>query len=265
MTEPAQWEQLRRPFEAGEINKLPKGKGEGDYISCNVCGARHKARGIFHVDYIGHARVTQRLNEIDPGWEMKPGAMQFPDEDLVFLPVSLTVLGVTHHEVGTASQGDDEWPKQLYSDALTRAAMRFGVGLDLWIKIPPAQEGSQRRTGWQPSQTASGPTEMRLPRGAVRTVDPNKAALLEVLEGDVKHLDQAGMIAWFDWKATHPQWWTSVDVLIEARDFVMDQLAAGETEPWATPTLTRDPEVEGEAEQAQRERAADELDETGSS
>lgn len=214
---PEQWEQLRRPFEAHEINKLPKGKGSGDLIQCDICGTRHYSRGIFHVDYVGHARVTERLNEVDPGWTMVPGAMQFPDEELVFMPVAMTIFGVTHHEVGCASQDDDEWPKQVYSDAITRAAMRFGVGLDLWKK-----EVTTRR---------SRPAE-RPPAPRPRRVDPNLEALLAVVREDVAHLDLTGMAAWGDWKAAHPGWWKSVDVLVEARDFVMDLLAAGETEPW---------------------------------
>jgi hypothetical protein len=213
------WKQLTRPFEENQIGKLPKGKGSGDDIQCSICGGKHKERGVFHVDYISHAFITERLNEVDPSWELIPGKISF-DDDLVYMPVTLRVLGVVRHEVGCADKEDGEWPKMLYSDSLTRVAMRFGIGLTMWQKLMPAQEASQRRS----SRPVSSPVQQQ---------DPTVAALLEVLKADVAQLDLVGAASWTIWKGEHDGWWKSSESLVAARDFVMGLLTdAASSEPF---------------------------------
>jgi len=48
--------------------------------------------------------------------------------------INLTILGITKPGVGTASAGSVELSKQLISDAIRNAGMRFGIALDLWAK-----------------------------------------------------------------------------------------------------------------------------------
>lgn len=106
-------EDLRKPFPAAVIGKLPK-------------------QGV-QLDYVGHAAVTDRLLTVDPQWSWEP--LAFDEQGLPLydragnLWIKLTVLGVTRLGVG---DGPD--PKQRVSDALRNAAMRFGVALDLWTK-----------------------------------------------------------------------------------------------------------------------------------
>ena len=115
--------QLREPFPANAIGKLPKGRTS--------------------VDYVGHAAVTERLLAVDPGWTWEPLSRDERGAPLVLfdqqrkvaaLWIVLTVCGVSRIEVGTATIGDANLEKTLVSDAITRAAMRFGVALDLWSK-----------------------------------------------------------------------------------------------------------------------------------
>jgi hypothetical protein len=112
---------LREPFPASAIGKLP--------------------RAGIHLDYVGHAAVTDRLLSVDPEWSWEPFAVDSDGLPVVKKGVSgewelwirLTVCGVTRIGVGSVSTGFDA-EKQLIGDALRNAAMRFGVALDLWSK-----------------------------------------------------------------------------------------------------------------------------------
>ena len=119
--EQAQQDALRAPFPPEVIGKLPKA-------------------GI-QLDYVGHAAVTDRLLAVDPEWTWEPVALGPDGAPFIRhsgkeaeLWIRLTVCGVTRYGVGTAPSGAFELSKQLISDALRNAAMRFGVALDLWSK-----------------------------------------------------------------------------------------------------------------------------------
>jgi hypothetical protein len=112
---------LREPFPASAIGKLPK------------AGAQ--------LDYVGHAAVTDRLLAVDPCWTWEPMAYAPDGGPLIRvggkdaeLWIWLTVCGHRRPGVGTAPAGSFELAKQLVSDAIRNAAMRAGVGLDLWAK-----------------------------------------------------------------------------------------------------------------------------------
>lgn len=139
---------LRAPFPADAIGKLPR-------ITCGACSKaqgrvcdRHtKARcsachnnitgAHIHLDYVGHAETTDRLLQVDPHWTWEPvgiGDDGLPAFDrLGGLWIRLTVLDVTRLGYGAAEgkTGTDA-VKECIGDALRNAAMRFGVGLDLW-------------------------------------------------------------------------------------------------------------------------------------
>jgi len=112
---------LRQEFPASAIGSLPKGGTT--------------------LDYVGHAAVTDRLLHVDPLWTWEPLAfaddggplIRFtgPDAELW---IRLTVCGHSRIGVGTAPAKAFELSKQLVSDAIRNAAMRFGVALDLWAK-----------------------------------------------------------------------------------------------------------------------------------
>lgn len=148
--------QLREPFRPDQIGKLPR-------VTCKACSdsrARHcenhqrkKCNDCnnyistqhIHLDYAGHAAVTDRLLTVDPSWTWEPvafGADGLPQMDRHGgLWIKLTVAGVTRMGYGDADgkQGPDG-VKGAISDALRNGAMRFGVGLDLWHKDGPLQQ-----------------------------------------------------------------------------------------------------------------------------
>lgn len=138
---------LRAPFEKHQISKLPKGTKEQNNCSpsekrnCTVCGGWHHPR-IIHLDYVGHAALTDRLLEADPMWSWEPVATA-PNGLPLFdgtggLWIRLTVCGVTRlgygNAVGKSGQEPGAREKEVIGDALRNAAMRFGAALELWHK-----------------------------------------------------------------------------------------------------------------------------------
>ena len=117
MTE--QLQKLRVPFAAHQISYLPKG---GTKLA-----------------YVGHAALTDRLLDVDPGWTWEPLALDSRGlpaiDEAGGMWIKLTICGVTRLGYGDAGakKGGDAM-KERIGDALRNAAMRFGAALDLWHK-----------------------------------------------------------------------------------------------------------------------------------
>lgn len=145
---------LREPFPAHQISKLPKptkqqtdalkaAMDKKDFslgIRCTLCGAWHH-KDTAHLDYVGHAALTDRLLDADPNWSWEPVAFRdgLPAFDQTGgLWIKLTVCGVTRMGYGHAASKPNQDPgareKEVIGDALRNAAMRFGAALDLWHK-----------------------------------------------------------------------------------------------------------------------------------
>lgn len=140
---------LREPFAANHISKLPKPtKAQTDAVKanfkagirCQLCGAWHHP-DVVHLDYVGHAALTDRLLDADPNWAWEPVAFRdgLPAFDQTGgLWIKLTVCGVTRlgygHAAGKQGQDPGAREKEVIGDALRNAAMRFGAALDLWHK-----------------------------------------------------------------------------------------------------------------------------------
>lgn len=98
------------------------------------------------MDFISHGLVTERLNQVDPGWSMETRATYtYAGKDgrlhVEGVEIALTVCGVTRVEAGGPQRQDGfaNEIKNAYSDALKRAAMRFGVALTIWESSVEAQ------------------------------------------------------------------------------------------------------------------------------
>lgn len=139
---------LRDPFPPHQISKLPKEtkkqteerkNGQNIEWKCAICGGMHHKNAV-HLDYVGHAALTDRLLDVDPHWTWEP--VGFTPEGLPALDpfgrglwIKLTVCGVSRYGYGAADgkSGGDAM-KEMIGDALRNAAMRFGAALDLWHK-----------------------------------------------------------------------------------------------------------------------------------
>lgn len=139
---------LREPFPDRLISKLPKPtckKEEYDKLpkgKCAECGGWHATSKTVHLDYVGHAALTDRLLDADPFWSWEP--LSFTEQGLPRfdetggLWIKLTVCG--HTRLGYGSAASKQWSevgsreKEVIGDALRNAAMRFGAALELWHK-----------------------------------------------------------------------------------------------------------------------------------
>lgn len=130
---------LREPFPPHQISKLPKPyKKDSPKGQCKECGGYHGLPAM-HLDYVGHAALTDRLLDCDPAWAWEP--LAFDDKGLPVIDangglwIRLTVCGITRLGYGDAQgkTGGDAM-KERIGDALRNAAMRFGAALDLWHK-----------------------------------------------------------------------------------------------------------------------------------
>lgn len=146
-TAPTGLELLREPFRPNQISKLPKPTAKqteevrNDFkkgIRCQICGAWHH-KDVVHLDYVGHAALTDRLLDCDPAWNWEPlsftqGGNPAMDEN-GGMWIKLTVCNVTRYGYGhpDGKKGGNAI-KEVIGDALRNAAMRFGAALDLWHK-----------------------------------------------------------------------------------------------------------------------------------
>lgn len=138
---------LRKPFAPNQISHLPKptkrqtDEVRADFkkgIRCQICGGWHH-KDVVHLDYVGHAALTDRLLDCDPEWNWEPVAASETGEPRMDenggMWIRLTVCGVTRLGYGhpDGKRGGDAI-KEVIGDALRNAAMRFGAALDLWHK-----------------------------------------------------------------------------------------------------------------------------------
>jgi hypothetical protein len=139
---------LREPFTGDQVSKLPKEtraqidarKGPNGrsvmVFNCPVCGGNHHKDAV-HLDYVGHAALTDRLLDVDPEWTWEP--MGLTPEGLPAIAgglwIKLTICGVSRYGFGAADgKSGGDAIKEMIGDALRNAAMRFGAALNLWHK-----------------------------------------------------------------------------------------------------------------------------------
>ena len=110
-------------------------------VECAECG-QTLTEAHTHLDFVGHAYVRERFNEVDPDWNWAPMAV-----DAVGLPVldenrglwiSLTLGGKTMLGYGDApGKRGGNAIKEAIGDALRNAGQSFGVALAMWKRERP--------------------------------------------------------------------------------------------------------------------------------
>lgn len=159
---------LREPFEANQINKLPKPyKADSPKGKCAECGGYHGLPAV-HLDYVGHAALTDRLLEADPEWTWEFVATDPTTGAPIFdqnggLWIRLTVCGVTRLGYGDAQgKRGGNAVKEAIGDALRNAGMRFGAALDLWHKGDLHDASVERGDDATPDKPAAPPWKARV-------------------------------------------------------------------------------------------------------
>ena len=164
---------MRTPFPAHQISKLPKEtKAQIDerkadrnkmVFNCPVCGGHHHKNAV-HLDYVGHAALTDRLLDVDIAWNWEPVAFNsdgLPAFDRTGgLWIRLTVNGVTRLGYGCADgKSGGDAIKEIIGDALRNAAMRFGAALDLWHKGDLHLDDAESTAGGQGEERTVSPRQ----------------------------------------------------------------------------------------------------------
>ena len=145
------------------LSKLPKPtRRENPKGNCNVCGGYHGLPAV-HLDYMGHADVTEALIKIDPFWSWEPFAVDQNGEPMIAFRgntarmwARMTVLGKTLPAVGTCSSNKEELEKELIGDMLRNGALRFGIAVRLWSKAD--HEEQKNPTEVAPRQQSAPPS-----------------------------------------------------------------------------------------------------------
>jgi hypothetical protein len=169
---------LREPFPPHQISKLPKPtKAQTDAVKsdfksgirCDICGQWHHPK-VVHLDYVGHAALTDRLLDCDPNWDWQPLAISpagipVMDEN-GGMWIKLTVCNVTRLGYGhpDGKRGGDA-VKEVIGDALRNAAMRFGAALDLWHK------GDLHAEAEEPAEPQPKPAQEKAPATPAQIAD----------------------------------------------------------------------------------------------
>ena len=151
---------LRKPFPPEAIDQIPKA---GTVL-----------------DYVGHAYITERLLDVDPEWTWEPLGVDQAGNPAVGLYngeaslwIKLTVCGVTRIGVGSEKDTKNDLYKQLVSDAIRNAAMRFGAALDLWKKHTPPERVAAQSSPAVEKQQGNASSRVAAPAGG----DPTDAFL----------------------------------------------------------------------------------------
>ena len=207
MSEKTGLDLLREPFPPHQIGKLAKGSkaqtqcDAKEKQNCSICGGWHHPKMI-HLDYVGHAALTDRLLDADPGWFWEPMALKdgLPAfDESGGLWIKLTVAGVTRYGYGNAPESEykevGSRQKEVIGDALRNAAMRFGAALELWHKgdlhvdeDKTAEDLKKEFPNGQPVLSGTHkPTD-----GAWESMTPDMRTYLMDLSGEVRSLLNKG-------------------------------------------------------------------------
>lgn len=162
------WEKLREPFDK---DKIKQKRGQGNRM----------------MNYISHGLITERLNKADPGWSSEvltehlykdPNTGRLHCEGVT---IALTVNGVRRVEAGGPQRQDgfSNEIKNAYSDALKRAAMRFGVALEMWESLVDSEDDEDYTA--EVYQVATRVEAAPIPTASVAAVGPDQPAMMRQL------------------------------------------------------------------------------------
>ena len=117
-------------------------------------------KGGIQLDFVGHADITRILIEIDPLWSWTPIGWEngrpliHVENGIATMWGELTLLGHARLGVGSCRADKPDLDKELVSDFLRNAAMRFGIALSLWTKQEWEDLGGKTSAPAKPNKQA---------------------------------------------------------------------------------------------------------------
>lgn len=249
--------ELRREFRPEFVSKLPKNMHDGPSSQCSVCHGYHKPASV-HLDYVGHAAVTDRLLSVDPLWWWEPFALD-PATSLPLLDynsggqpigmwIKLHVAGRSMTGYGTSAPKPDAI-KEIIGDAIRNAAMRLGVALSMWTK-GELESLADHPEAELKAEAAPKPPARDQATGQPVVTKPQREALIAMFD-DIED-DDARKVAKREWLAAmsleDPRKLTQ-DRLRAATEWIENRVdeyraehATGETETGGAPTPSSEPQ-----------------------
>lgn len=176
---------LRAPFEAHQISVLPKPYNkDSPKAKCNECGGFHGLPAV-HLDYVGHAALTDRLLDVDPLWSWEPLALDGNGLPLLDadggLWIRLTICGVSRLGYGDAQgKKGPNATKERIGDALRNAGMRFGAALELWHKGILHMDSDPEPQVEEPASTVRHPISDKAFQKALQAIRDKSYTLAEI-------------------------------------------------------------------------------------
>lgn len=150
-------------------------------------------KGGMQLDFVGHADITRLLIEIDPMWTWEPVAYTasgLPAYEIVngmaHMAGRMTVHGKTMIGVGSCLHNKPDLLKELISDFLRNAAMRYGICLSLWTK-----------NEWEDLGQAHVPAAKVAPAKPAKPVKKQQEPEPTVIKSDTNHPVDLDVIAKF--------------------------------------------------------------------
>ena len=175
-------------------------------------------KGGMQLDFVGHADVTKMIIEIDPSWTWEPVAFSADglpayrvENGMAHMAGWLTIHGVRRLGIGSVAHNKPDLLKELASDFLRNAAMRFGICLSLWTKqewddvdrpassAPAPKVAAKKPVAEADPQKPLSPSQVNQFRSAceARGINPDDVAKAAGIthenwvEGDLAHLRAA--------------------------------------------------------------------------
>ena len=231
-------ELLREAFPEHQISKLPKPtkrqteEVRSDFkvaVRCEICGGWHHPK-VIHLDYVGHAALTDRLLDCDTKWNWEPvsttedGTPKF--DSVGGMWIRLTVCDVTRLGYGHAEgKSGGDAIKEVIGDALRNAAMRFGAALDLWHKgdLHIVEDDDGNNATAHPPKRGSAGHDVDNAKPAAAT---NQATLNEIAIENMEACETLDALGHY-WKGLHDATRADSDVLA-AKDRMKAKLQGSE-------------------------------------
>lgn len=237
--------ELRKPFPDNEVSARPVGGScnacknaptkacdQHPKRSCNKCGGYH-ATSMTHLDYVGHAEVTDRLLAVDPHWNWEPMALT-PEGIPVMtrdggLWMKVTVAGVTRIGYGDApGKSGGDAIKETIGDGIRNAMMRQGVALDLWRKTDRLEVAAATNVPDEPAGQVIGHGDFRM------TVDQWRHRVMSTVANNGQESA----------KAVLSDMWVQAGFSAEMKDIVTEGINAWKVK-WEDPAQQSPQGVEG--------------------